>query len=206
MKVAAGFMAAKHLFAASELGLFEALADAPAALEALAGRAGLTPRAARISADAMVALGLLERHGDTYHNSPTADRFLAGRPQPDLRPLLRFWDRVSYPAWQDLAGSLGRGPRQEIFDLDDELQEIASAGIEAVLAGPAAALAHTYDFGARRRLLDVGGGTGRGRSPRCRPIRASLPLSSSCRWSRPWPRPGSPRPGSATGSRSSPAT
>ena len=160
MKVAAGFMAAKHLFAASELGLFEALANAPAPLDALAGRTGLTPRAARISADAMVALGLLERHGDTYHNSPTADRFLAGRPQPDLRPLLRFWDRVSYPAWQDLAGSLGRGPRQEIFDLDDELQEIASAGIEAVLAGPAAALAHTYDFAAHRKLLDVGGGTG----------------------------------------------
>ncbi len=160
MTVAAGFMAAKHLFAASELGLFEALADAPAPLDALAGRTGLTPRAARISADAMVALGLLERHGDTYRNSPTADRFLAGRPQADLRPLLRFWDRVSYPAWQDLAGSLGRGPRQEIFDLDDELQEIASAGIEAVLAGPAAALAHTYGFAAHHRLLDVGGGTG----------------------------------------------
>jgi SAM-dependent methyltransferase len=160
MTVAAGFMAAKHLFAASELGLFEALADAPAPLEALAGRTGLTPRAARISADAMVALGLLERDGATYRNSPAADRFLAGGTQSDLRPLLRFWDRVSYPAWQDLAGSLGRGPRQEIFDLDDALQEIASAGIEAVLAGPAAALAHTYDFAAHRRLLDVGGGTG----------------------------------------------
>ena len=29
-----------------------------------------------------------------------------------------------------------------------------------MLAGPAAALAHTYDFAAHRRLLDVGGGTG----------------------------------------------
>ncbi len=160
MTVAAGFMAAKHLFAASELGLFEALADAPATLQALASRIGLTPRAARISADAMVALGLLERHGDTYRNSPVADRFLAGRPQPDLRPLLRFWDRISYPAWQDLAGSLGRGPRQEIFELDETLQEVASAGIEAVLAGPAAALAHTYDFATHSQLLDVGGGTG----------------------------------------------
>ena len=160
MTVAAGFMAAKHFFAASELGLFEALADAPAALPALACRTGLTPRAARISADATVALGLLERHGDSYHNSPAADRFLAGRPQPDLRPLLRFWDRISYPAWQDLAGSLGRGPRREIFELDDAMQEMALAGIEAVLAGPAAALAHGYDFDAHDRLLDVGGGTG----------------------------------------------
>ena len=93
MRLASGFMSAKHLFAASQLGLFEALADSPATLEALAARTGLTPRAARISADAMVALGLLERHGDTYRNGETAATFLAGRTPADLRPFLRFWDR-----------------------------------------------------------------------------------------------------------------
>lgn len=160
MKIAAGFMAAKHLFAASELGLFEALADSPATLGALADRTGLTRRAARISADAMVALGLLARDGETYRNADAAEAFLAGRAGADLRPFLRFWDRISYPAWADLAHALGRGPRQEIFAMDDELQEVASAGIEAVLAGPAAALATVYDFAPHHRLLDVGGGTG----------------------------------------------
>ena len=43
LSLASGFMAAKHLFAASELGLFEALADAPATLDSLAARTGLTP-------------------------------------------------------------------------------------------------------------------------------------------------------------------
>jgi hypothetical protein len=33
MQVASGFMAAKHLFAANELGLFEALGDSPADLD-----------------------------------------------------------------------------------------------------------------------------------------------------------------------------
>lgn len=160
MRLASGFMAAKHLFAANELGLFEALADSPATLDVLAARTGLTPRAARISADAMVALGLLERQGDTYGNGKVVATFLAGRGGPDLRPLLRFWDKISYPAWVDLAEALGRGPTQEIFDLDDEHQEIASAGIEAVLAGPASALAEVFDFSPHRRLLDVGGGTG----------------------------------------------
>src|SRR5690349_20627774 len=84
MRIAAGFMAAKHLFVASELGLFEALADSPATLEALAARTGLTPRAARISADAMVALGLLDRDGDRYRNSPAAAAFLAGGAPGDL--------------------------------------------------------------------------------------------------------------------------
>ena len=36
MQLAAGFMAAKHLFTASELGLFDALAGSPAGLDALA--------------------------------------------------------------------------------------------------------------------------------------------------------------------------
>ena len=45
MQLASGFMAAKHLFAANELGLFEALADSPANLDALAARTVLTRRA-----------------------------------------------------------------------------------------------------------------------------------------------------------------
>ncbi len=160
LRLASGFMAAKHLFAASELGVFEALAEAPATLEALAARTGLTPRAARITADAMVAVGLIERDGETYRNGPAAARYLAGRTPADLRPLLRFWDQISYPTWEALAEALGSGPRQEVFDLDEAQQEIVSAGIEAILAGPARSLAESVDFSAHRRLLDVGGGTG----------------------------------------------
>jgi hypothetical protein len=160
MRVASGFMAAKHLFAANELGLFEALADSPAPLEALAARTGLTPRAARISADAMVALGILDRRGDRYENTPAAAHFLAGTTPADLRPLLRFWDTISYPTWEGLSEALGSGPSTQVFDLDVAQQEIVSAGIEAVLAGTARALAEVVDFSAHHSLLDVGGGTG----------------------------------------------
>ena len=160
MQLASGFMAAKHLFAANQLGLFEALADSPATLDALAARTGLTRRAARISADAMVALGLLEVQDGTYRNGTAAARFLAGPGPHDLRPFLRFWDQISYPAWTRLAEALASGPPREIFELDDTLQQVASAGIEAILAGPAAALPQVFDFGLHTRLLDIGGGTG----------------------------------------------
>lgn len=160
LRLASGFMSAKLLFAASELGLFEALADSPTTLDALAARTGLTRRAARISADAMVALGLLELEDQTYRNGQAAAAFLAGRGPADLRPFLRFWDKISYPTWCGLSETLAKGPSKEIFELDDELQEVASAGIEAILAGPAAALPKTFDFSRHRRLLDVGGGTG----------------------------------------------
>jgi SAM-dependent methyltransferase len=159
-QIATGFMAAKHLFAANELGLFEALGESPATLAALAARCGLTVRATRISADAMVALGLLERRGDMYRNSPVAQTFLSGGTPADMRPLLRFWDKVSYPGWESLADALATGPAQELSEIPGELQEIAQAGIEAATAGPLSALVATVDFSGHGRLLDVGGGTG----------------------------------------------
>jgi SAM-dependent methyltransferase len=160
LQLASGFMAAKHLFAANELGVFEGLADSPTTIDGLAARTGLTRRAARISADAMVALGLLERDGDSYRNGPAAAAFLSGSGPADLRPLLRCWDQVSYPSWCELAEALARGPSKEIFEIDQEQQEIVSKGIEAILAGPAAELPRVFDFSRHRRLLDIGGGTG----------------------------------------------
>lgn len=160
-QLASGFMASKFLFAASDLGLFEALADAPTDLDGLAARTGLTRRCARIAADAMVALGLLGRDGGDYANTPTAATFLSGATPADMRPLLRFWDRISFPNWTDLTGTLGRGrPSHQIFDIDPELVPIMSAGIEAATAGAAHAFARSAPVAPGGRLLDVGGGSG----------------------------------------------
>ncbi len=115
MQLASGFMSAKFLFAANELGIFEALADSPTAVDGLAARTGRTPRATRILADGMVALGLVEREGNSYRNGPTAAAFLSGRGPADLRPFLRFWDKVSYPAWTEFANSLAKGPSKVFF-------------------------------------------------------------------------------------------
>ena len=83
-QVANGFMAAKHLFVANEIGLFEALADSPATLDDLAQRTGIPRRTLRILADAMVALDFVERQGDLYRNSVVASTFLSVRPFQSL--------------------------------------------------------------------------------------------------------------------------
>jgi len=161
MRIAMGFMASKHLFAASEIGLFEALASGPATVDELAARTAVPRRTLRISADAMVGLGLLERRGDRYGNGAAAAAFLAGRPGPDLRPMLRFFDRISYPAWMKLAEAVRTGHGQSHFGrFSEEEQQIFSAGVQAFTAPMAAALGASYEFGRHRRLLDVGGGTG----------------------------------------------
>jgi hypothetical protein len=161
MRIAMGFMAAKHLFVAAEIGVFEKLARTPATLDELAAKCGIPRRTLRISANAMVSLGLLEREGDRYRNSAVAAAFLAGGNGLDLRPMLRFSDRISYPAWLNLERAVRSGQGQGDFSrFSEEEQEIFSIGVEAFSAGAAAALAASYDFSHHSRVLDVAGGTG----------------------------------------------
>src|SRR5215208_586638 len=106
LQTAAGFMMSKHLFAANDLGLFEKLADRPLTLDELAKDLSIPPRTARITADAMVALGFLEKQDDLYINSSVSQTFLSGKTPADLRPFLRFWNHISYPQWQNLEEAL----------------------------------------------------------------------------------------------------
>lgn len=107
----------------------------------------------------MVALGFVECQHCCYQNSAVAAAFLSGRSSPDLRPFLRFWNQISYPAWQQFETRLRIG--QATFEPADEEQiKIFSEGVEAITSGAAQALACTYDFGCHHQVLDLGGGTG----------------------------------------------
>jgi len=160
MQIAMGFMGAKHLFVACEIGVFEKLAEAPATADELAAKCGVPLRTLRIITDAMVSVGLSERKRDRYRNSSAAAAFLSGG-NTDLRPMLRFWDRISYPAWIELDDAVRRGEGRSRFDrFTEEEQQIFSAGVEAFSAATAAALATNYNFAQHRRVLDVAGGTG----------------------------------------------
>jgi hypothetical protein len=159
-QVATSYMAAKHLFAAANVGLFEALGEGPLTLDQLAAHTGIPSNTARISADAMAALGLLDRDGDRYVNSLAADAFLSGKGPADLRPILRLFD-MRYSAWDDFETAIRSGSGPGIFEhLDPQQQRIFSEGVESTTAGSARALAEGYRFKQHQRLLDLGGGTG----------------------------------------------
>src|SRR5262245_3263676 len=147
LAVALGFMASKHLFAASEIGLFEYLAQGPNPLDELVARTGVPRRTLRIVADAMVALGLLKCDGNRYENSEAAQTFLSGQTAHDLRPLLSGWDQVSYPMWQGLATSVRAGQSWMLHDqLSENEERLRWAAMDALAAGPARALARAFDF------------------------------------------------------------
>jgi ubiquinone/menaquinone biosynthesis C-methylase UbiE len=161
MKVAMGFMASKHLFAASEIGLFEALSSGAASLQELSSRIGVPARTLGIVTAAMVSLGLIEQDGNLYRNSEVAAAFLAGNSGRDLRPMLRYFDKILWQNWEKLAEAVRTDQGQPRFGkFTREQQQIFSDGVEAVTTSAAMAVAASYDFGRHRSILDVAGGTG----------------------------------------------
>ncbi len=161
MKTALGFMAAKHLFVADEIGVFRALAQTPATLDELATRTGVPRRTLRIVTDAMVSLGFLDRRESQYQNGAAAAAFLSGSGPLDLRPALRFLNRISYRYWLKLEEAVRSGQAQaQIASLSEEEQKIFSEGVAAFTTPAAAGLAAAYEFGGHRHVLDLGGGTG----------------------------------------------
>jgi ubiquinone/menaquinone biosynthesis C-methylase UbiE len=158
---ATGFMRAKHLFVAAELGVFEALANGAKPLAEIARELKLPPRTTRIIVDAVTALGFLERDAGSYRNTDLTQVYLSGQGPQDMRPFMRFWNRLSYRRWLTLEDSvrLGRGASGE-FNFPPDEQKIFSEGVEAFSAGQAVALSQKYDFSRHQRLLDLGGGTG----------------------------------------------
>ena len=162
MKIAMGFMAAKYLFAATEIGVFDVLARGPASLGELATSTGIPSRTLGIVAAAMVSLGLLEQDGSRYRNSETAEAFLADIPgRVDLRPILRYFDEIVYPRWEKFAEAIRTDQGQPQFSkFTTHQQQMFSAAVEVFSAPGAVALAGSYDFGRHHRLLDIAGGTG----------------------------------------------
>ena len=162
MKIAMGFMAAKYLFAATEIGVFDVLARGPASLGELATSTGIPSRTLGIVAAAMVSLGLLEQDGSRYRNSETAEAFLADIPgRLDLRPVLRYFDEIVYPRWEKFAEAIRTDQGQPQFSkFTTHQQQTFSAAVEVFSAPGAVSLAGSYDFRRHHRLLDIAGGTG----------------------------------------------
>lgn len=156
LDIAIGFMGAKQLQNAARIGLFAALADGPRNIAELATATDHSERQVRTLADAMNALGLLERADGSYSLAPDAEKYLAGTGGIDLTPFLAFLGDISYRQWlgydqtvdSDEAGSL---------DLDEAGWGDFMSGVMTYNALHAEQYAEAFDFSGFRDALDFGG-------------------------------------------------
>jgi SAM-dependent methyltransferase len=166
LQLGVGFWGSKTLLSAVELGLFTHLAGGPLDLLALQARLGLHQRGARDFLDALVALGMLERAGQHYANTPATELFLDRRKPTYVGGLLEMANARLYAFWGNLTEALRTGePQNEAkqgLDLFEELyrepQRLAGflKAMTGISLGPAAAIAEKFPWRDARSFVDVG--------------------------------------------------
>jgi SAM-dependent methyltransferase len=166
MQLGLGFWDSKTLLSAVELGLFTELAQGPLDFETLAERFMLHPRSARDFLDSLVALGMLERDGDRYSNTPETDLFLDQGKPSYVGGLLEMANARLYRFWGSLTEALRTGqPQNEAKRGEDAFTAIyADPGrLEGFLRamtglsmGTAMALANKFPWDRYETFVDVG--------------------------------------------------
>ena len=153
------FRRSKTMFAAVELGIFDG--KRPAEYKEL-GRL----------LDACASLGLLEKRGAIYANTPEAEKYLRSDSPETLSGYIRYSNNVLYPMWGHLEDAVREGSHRwkqtygldgpifsHFFRTDDALREF-QRGMHGFgrLSSPAVVAA--FDLSRFHRLIDLGGGTG----------------------------------------------
>jgi acetylserotonin N-methyltransferase len=167
------FRKSKTLFTALTLGVFELLESGPKDLAGLAGATRAKPEPLERLLDACVCLGLLERAGEGYGNTPLAMTYLV-RSSPDtLAGYIKYSDEALYPMWAHLTDAVREGSHrwQQTFGLSgnalfehffhtDEATRTFLTGMHGfgMLSSPA--VVRAFDLSRFQRMVDLGGGTG----------------------------------------------
>jgi len=122
--------------------------------------------------DSCVALGLIEKQGELYSNSPVAATYLTRSSPHTLAGYILYSDRALYLLWGNLESAIREGTdrwkqtfggQASIFDhffRTDEARRDFLSGMNGFgqLSSPAVVAA--FDLGRFCRLVDLGGGTG----------------------------------------------
>lgn len=164
-----GFRRSKAMFAALELGVFDAM---PTSAEAFAERVKADPRATELLLDACVSLGLLAQSGGVYVNTAEAEVYLKSSSPQTLAGYALYSSSVSWRLWEHLADAVREGshrwpqafavegPIFSHFFRTEEAMRTFLTGLHGfgMLSSPQAVAAH--DLGEVKHFVDLGGGTG----------------------------------------------
>ena len=161
--LARGFTGSAALFAAIDLGLFTAVAEGAGDVAGLATRLGISELNVERLATLCAAAGLLIRNGETFRNAPDVERFLVRGRRDYAGPWLTF-ARPAWAEWGKLTEHLRNPEPPSVIGMYADLTvEGARRYHEATWSigeGAGRRFCRQVDLGRRRKLLDLGGGSG----------------------------------------------
>ncbi|MFA6447884.1 MAG: methyltransferase [bacterium] len=163
-KALRGYRQANVLCAGVELGVFEALANKPLDTAGVARKIKASRRGTEILLNALAAVGLLRKSGETFRLASVAERHLTADAPESLVYSIKHSANVQR-SWIDLPFSVRTGepvPRKPGKDgkPDPERHRSFILAMHDGARGAADDLAAALDLSRVSRVLDVGGGPG----------------------------------------------
>jgi hypothetical protein len=160
--LALAYQQSAALMAAVELDVFTAISKGASTIPVLAAAIGITPRHAERLLTALTAMALLAKTGGTYANAPDVERFLVKGTPRYAGPWITFtkprWER-----WGRLAEALKVTTEKVLGDYENFTVEDARryhAATNSIGMGAGRHFCRQVDLSSRRKLLDLGGGSG----------------------------------------------
>jgi hypothetical protein len=163
MAMAGAHAEARAIQVALKLGVFEALVSAQDT-GGLARAIGGNERAAMLLANALVAMGLLEKREGIYALAQIARRFLLKSSDDYLGGMILF-DGALFGLWERLEGAIRTGRPVRTPDMYQQNSEETERFIRAMdtlvrARGDARYVASTLELGEIEVVADIGGGPG----------------------------------------------
>jgi acetylserotonin O-methyltransferase len=166
------FRRSKTMFAAAEIGVFDRLERGPSDAATLAGDLHCNTEALVRLLDACISLGLLEKRGCTYANTPVSAAYLCPSSPRTMKGYVLYSNRVLYKLWSNLEDAVREsthrwkqtfgveGPIFDHFFRSEDAMRTFVMGMHGfgVLSSPRIVAA--FDLSGFRQLVDLGGATG----------------------------------------------
>ncbi len=162
--IASAHAEARAIQTALKLSMFEALADGALDTQALARRIGSEPRATGLLANALAALGIVNKSDGRFALSPHARRYLLESSEEYLGGMILF-DESLWEVWGRLEDSIRTGQPARTPDMfqrrPEETRRFIGAMDSLVRArGDAEWVAENLDLTGAGTIADLGGGPG----------------------------------------------
>ncbi|MBT0651595.1 methyltransferase [Geomobilimonas luticola] len=162
LQFAGGYWEICTLHAGVKLNIFTPLAEGEATAPMLASRLQLDPRGVAMLLNALAAMGLVEKRGESYAATPFTAEYLTKSSPAYLGHIVMHHHHLM-ESWTHLDKAVASGgPVRERVShaADEEARESFEMGMFNLAMQMAPRIVPRIDLTGRRRLLDLGGGPG----------------------------------------------